>query len=181
MPDHAPAKPVIGVSRCLLGDTVRYDGSAKANTFITEKLAALFELYALCPEVEAGLPVPRPPVQLCNSIEQPRMIGRDDPSIDVTERLLSYSQRIQNKLTGLSGYVFKSRSPSCGLHSTPVFINKKAVTETSRGLFARALCDHYPQLPVIEETELDNPDKYQDFLRAVFRYNAGTQQNQTQP
>jgi len=165
------SKLIIGVSRCLLGDIVRYDGVSKASSTVIKKLGAQFELYAVCPEVEAGLSVPRPPVQLTGNIEQPRMTGRDDPALDITELLMARSKQIADKLSTIRGYVFKSRSPSCGLHSTPVYINNQPATETSRGLFARAICDRYRELPVIEEIELDNPAKYQDFLSAVFRYN----------
>ena len=83
-------KPKIGVSRCLLGDAVRYDGQSKPCTLVIDKLAEHFELTSICPEVEAGLPIPRPPVQLSGSIEQPRLTGRDDLGIDITELMHNY-------------------------------------------------------------------------------------------
>ena len=163
-------KPVIGVSRCLLGDAVRYDGDSKPHTIVIEQLGELFELVPVCPEVEAGLGVPRPPVQLTGSIEQPRTTGRDDPECDVTELMQAYCSTRPAELKELSGFVFKSRSPSCGLYSTPVFIDSNCITESSRGLFARAMTSRYTQLPVIEETELDNRARYQQFVAEVFRY-----------
>jgi len=163
-------KPLVGVSRCLLGDAVRYDGDSKANTIVIERLGDLFELLPLCPEVEAGLSVPRPPVQLTGSIDHPRMTGRNDPGLDVTDRMQAYCNSRPAELDQLSGFVFKSRSPSCGLYSTPVFIEGECISETSRGLFARAMTTTFPELPVIEESELEVMDKYKRFIDEVFQY-----------
>ena len=163
-------KPTIGVSRCLLGDAVRYDGDAKPHDIVIHQLSQLFEIVPVCPEVEAGLSIPRPPVQLTQSIDHPHVTGRDKPELDVTEQLQTYCDKRPKQLNQLSGFVFKSRSPSCGLDSTPVFIEGECVTETSRGIFARAMTTMYSQLPVIEETGLEIPDQYQQFVNAVIRY-----------
>lgn len=160
-------KPLIGVSRCLLGDAVRYDGQSKANQIILEQLAPLFEFVPVCPEVEAGLAVPRTPVQLTGSIESPRLIGRDDVSIDVTAIMHRYCESKPAELAQLTGFIFKSRSPSCGLDSTPVFIDGRCVSENSRGVFARRLCTVYPDLPVIEDSDLDDPALLQNFIRRI--------------
>jgi uncharacterized protein YbbK (DUF523 family) len=167
-------KPLIGVSRCLLGDAVRYDGDSKANSIVIEQLGELFQLLPACPEVEAGFGVPRPPVQLTGNIQLPRMTGRDDPERDVTESMLAYCSTRTTQLADLCGFVFKSRSPSCGLNSTPVFINNESVTESSRGLFARAMTDSYPQLPCIEETGLEIAHQYLQFVDDVIRYQSRT-------
>jgi len=163
-------KPKIGVSRCLLGDAVRYDGDSKANAIVIEQLGDLFDLLAVCPEVEAGLSVPRPPVQLTGNIDHPRMSGRADPGLDVTEIMQAYCNSRPTDLDQLSGFVFKNRSPSCGLNSTPVFVDGDCITETSRGLFARALVSTFPELPVIEESELEVMDKYKRFIDDVLQY-----------
>jgi uncharacterized protein YbbK (DUF523 family) len=162
------SKPLVGISRCLLGDAVRYDGESKANAIVLEKLGQLFEFVPVCPEVEAGLGVPRPPVRLTASIENPKITGRDDPAIDVTEIMASYCQHKPAELDQLSGFIFKSRSPSCGLNSTPVYIDGRCVTETSRGLFARSLCQAYPALAVIEDNELEDKERLERFIQAVF-------------
>ena len=162
-------KPLVGVSQCLLGDAVRYDGQSKTNTIVMEKLDEIFNLVPVCPEVEAGLGIPRPPVQLTDSIENPKLIGRDDPSIDVTSIMQNYCHAKPAELNQLSGFIFKSRSPSCGLNSTPIYINGHCVTETSRGVFARHLCKAYPNLPVIEETELETKNQRDSFIRAVLK------------
>ena len=162
-----PAKPRIGISRCLLGDAVRYDGQSKANRIILGELVLLFEFIPVCPEVEAGLSIPRPPVQLSGSIKQPRLLGRDDPSIDITEQMSDYCQTKPGELDKLAGFIFKSRSPSCGLHSTPVFIDGEQVTDSSSGVFARAMCNLYPELAVIEETDLEDENLLRQFIARV--------------
>ncbi len=162
-------KPKVGVSQCLLGDAVRYDGKSKANNIVLQKLSNTFELIPVCPEVEAGLTVPRPPVQLTGNIEQPRLTGRDDSSIDVTDILQRYCQTKPAELGQLSGFIFKSRSPSCGLNSTPVYIDNICVTEPSRGIFARAMCKQYSELPVIEESTFTD-ETIETFIRSVYQY-----------
>lgn len=161
------AKPLVGVSQCLMGDAVRYDGQSKANAVVLEKLDQLFELVPVCPEVEAGLGIPRPPVRLTGSIENPRLTGRDDPAIDVTDLMYHYCQHKPAELEQLTGFIFKSRSPSCGLNSTPVFIDDTCVTETSRGIFAKIMCETYPDLIAIEDSALEEPKLLEEFVAAI--------------
>jgi len=161
----------------LLGDAVRYDGQSKTNSIVLEKLSQLFELIAVCPEVEAGLSIPRPAVQHTDSIENPRLTGRDDPAIDVTDIMQKYCDTKPAELKHLSGFIFKSRSPSCGLNSTPVFINEKCVTESSRGIFAKNLCKTYPDLPVIEDSELKNKNQLDKFIELILSSNPELNQN----
>ena len=163
-------KPLVGVSRCLLGHKVRYDGDSKPHTSVIHQLADLFEFVPVCPEVEAGLSVPRPPVQLSGSIDDPSITGRDDPELDVTDLMQAYCITRPSELTQLCGFVFKSRSPSCGLNTTPVFIDGNCVTDNSRGLFARAMTKLYPLLPVIEETELESDAKRELFIERIYSY-----------
>ena len=178
---HGIKKPLVGVSRCLLGHAVRYDGDSKANSIVIDRLGDLFELVPVCPEVEAGLAVPRPPVQLSGSIDHPRMTGRDQPGLDITELMQGYCNSRAARLDQLCGFVFKSRSPSCGLNSTPVFVDGNCVTESSRGLFARAITSTYPNLPVIEETDLESTNSYEQFIESVFRYMKNNQQEYLPP
>ena len=162
-------KPLVGISQCLLGDAVRYDGQSKANKIVLEKLNRLFEFVPVCPEVEAGLGIPRPPVQLTGNIKQPKLTGRDDPAIDVTDIMQAYCKQKPDELKNLAGFIFKSRSPSCGLNSTPVYIDGRCVTENSRGVFARKLCDSNPHLPVIEESEFEASNKLDNFIQTVIK------------
>ena len=95
------------------------------------------------------------------------MTGRDRAGLDITGLMLEYSERKLAALDKLDGYIFKSRSPSCGLNSTPVFIDGRCITETSRGLFAREFCKRYSNLPVIEDSELESAQQRDDFIRKV--------------
>jgi uncharacterized protein YbbK (DUF523 family) len=160
-------KPLVGVSRCLLGDTVRYDGKSSANQIIIQQLSQLFEFVPVCPEVEVGLSIPRPPVQLSGSIENPKLTGRDDPALDITAIMKHYCNTKVAELNQLAGFIFKSRSPSCGLNSTPVFINGQCVTETSRGLFTRKICEAHADLAVIEDSDLENVKLLDNFIQSV--------------
>ena len=149
---------------------MRYDGLSKANQIVLEELSQYFEFIPVCPEVEAGLSIPRPPVQLTGSIENPQLKGREDASIDVTNIMQKYCNTKPAELTHLHGFIFKSRSPSCGLNSTPVFINNVCVTETARGVFAKSLCQTYPHLAVIEDNELENKNQLDSFIQAVLKH-----------
>jgi len=163
-------KPLVGVSQCLLGDAVRYDGQSKADQIVLEQLGPLFELVPVCPEVEAGLSIPRPPVQLTGSIKNPKLTGRNDHSIDVTNIMQQYCNTKPAELKFLSGFIFKSRSPSCGLNSTPIFIDGQCVTVTGRGIFTTSLCKTYPDLPVTEEIELEAKNQMDSFIQAVLKH-----------
>ncbi len=166
-------KPLVGVSQCLLGDAVRYDGKSKTNKIVVEQFSQLFQLIPVCPEVEAGLSIPRPPVQLTGSIKNPKLTGRDDHSIDVTNIMQRYCETKPAELKTLSGFICKSRSPSCGLNSTPVYIDGHCVTETGRGIFAKKLCEACPDLAVIEDTELDKKNQLEHFIQAVLKHHTG--------
>jgi len=148
---------------------VRYDGQSKANRIVLHQLSKLFEFIPVCPEVEAGFGVPRPPVQLTGSIDQPQLTGRDDPQINITTMMQHYCQIKADTLGHLQGFIFKNRSPSCGLNSTPVYLNGKCISETSRGVFARRVCAGYPTLAVIEDNELEDKHKVNTFIQVVTR------------
>jgi len=160
-------KPKVGVSQCLLGDAVRYDGQSKPDATVIDELSQYFDLVPVCPEVEAGFGVPRPAVRLTENIKKPNVTGRDDPSIDVTAQLLDYCQNKIARLDGLCGFIFKSGSPSCGLNSTPVYIGDIPIELHSRGLFARAVTQAYPHLPVIEEIDFTPRKNLDIFIEQV--------------
>ena len=155
----------VGVSRCLLGDAVRYDGQSKPNAIVIEKLGKMFELVPVCPEVEAGLSIPRPPVQITGSIENPKLTGRDDPDLDITDIMSQYCNTKSAELKHLSAFIFKSHSPSCGLNSTPVFVAGWCVSKTARGMFAKKLCETYPDLVVIEDDDLEDKNLLDKFIK----------------
>jgi uncharacterized protein YbbK (DUF523 family) len=137
---------------------------------ILHHLQQHFELISVCPEVEIGLAVPRPPVQLTGSIEHPAMTGRDNPELDVSLPMQRYCSSKPEQLRSIAAYIFKSRSPSCGLWDVPIFRNGSIIESHSQGLFARAICTRFPQLPVCDETELADKQQRVDFIQRVMDY-----------
>lgn len=154
----------VGVSSCLLGDGVRYDGGHKAHGFVTGVLSRLCALESVCPEVAAGLGVPRPPVHLVKRGPAIHALGRDDDSLDVTPALRVFSDAKVPALGHLSGYVFKSRSPSCGLDVTVLPQGR------APGLYAAAVTEAYPLLPCIEDDQLGDPLRQSNFLERMVAY-----------
>jgi uncharacterized protein YbbK (DUF523 family) len=129
-----------------------------------------FELLPVCPEVEIGLPVPRPPVQLSGDIMQPRMTGRDDATIDITDTMRTFCKNKPSQLKNICGYVFKSRSPSCGLKSVPLFRDGNTIATNLRGLFAQTIVTQWPNLPVAEEIDLQTIEQRRFFIEQALAY-----------
>ena len=165
-----PKRPVIAVSSCILGHRVRYDAQVKHFPSLLAFINHYFEPVSVCPEVAIGLSVPRPALQLMAAPDQPQMVGRDDPDINVTAAMQQFCQQRPDTLHDICGYIFKSRSPSCGLHNIPVFNGGEIIDSNSRGLFARAMVELYPELPVIEETGLLSAQQREQFIQQVLNY-----------
>ncbi|MEX2588338.1 MAG: DUF523 and DUF1722 domain-containing protein [Actinomycetota bacterium] len=157
----------IGVSQCLVGDAVRYDGADKLNHAVVDRLGMHFELVPVCPEVEAGMGVPRETVQLESSESDLRMVGTSSGA-DYTDTMQGYAIERVDELSDaqLRGYVLKSRSPSCGLD---VAVQGEGGS-TSKGLFAAELIKALPGLPAVEETDLADEAKLQNFVERMFAY-----------
>ena len=154
---NTPKLIKLGISRCLMGERVRYDGAAKYSTVCCKELASQFNLVPVCPEVEAGCSVPRPPVELVQFDCELRAVGRDDSSIDVTEKLNVYIRQKLPTLKSLAGFVLATRSPSCGYESVAIrSVEGRIVELASSGLFASALVKSFPNMPVIEEVRLQD-------------------------
>ena len=163
-------KPTLAISSCILGQRVRYDGEIKSYTDIVQHLNQHFEWLPVCPEVEIGLSVPRPAVQLSGNILQPRMTGRDDPQLDVTDAMRAFCEYKPPSLHHICGYVFKSKSPSCGLKNIPVFNGGKILATDHRGLFAQAIIDRWPDLPVSDEMDLNTYEQRVQFIALAMNY-----------
>lgn len=159
----------IAVSSCLLGEKVRYDGSDKYDDFIAQNLGKIFEFVSICPEIAIGLGVPRPPIKLEGTPAHPRAVGVYDPAIDVTDALIDYGKKLANELGTVSGFIFKSQSPSCGLDSTEIFQEGHPALLGS-GLFALTIRQALPALPVIDEVQLAVLEKRDRFLEQIFTY-----------
>lgn len=164
-------KPRVGIASCLLGQAVRYDGRHKRDATLIEALEPHVEWVSVCPEIEIGLGTPRPPIALHDIGGAIRLIvpptGRD-----LTDVMHEYAQRRVEALAGmrLSGYVFKSRSPSCGLGSAPVVTSGAGPAELRSGVFAAVLSARFPGLPIEEETRLRNPAACATFVKRVRSY-----------
>ncbi len=155
-PFSKPTAPLILISSCLLGNKVRYDGQAKLNQPLQFNLLPHIQALAVCPEAMAGMGIPRPPIQLIETCSEIRALGRDDHTIDVTARLRQMGLIHHRAHSLLAGAILQSRSPSCGVTSTPHFDGEGAQTHTGPGLFARTLREQRPWLPMIEDTDLNN-------------------------
>ncbi len=149
-------KPRVGVSACLLGEAVRYDGGHKRNSLLVDEIGPQVEWVPVCPEVEVGMPVPREPVVLTGA---GRMVGATTGT-DHTDAMLRFAEARIAALAPLDGYVLKSRSPSCGLEGV-------AGSPTGSGLFAAALRRLCPDLPLAEEPWLEDEERRRAFLEAV--------------
>jgi len=169
--------PRLGISRCLLGDQVRFDGGHKSDTFLTVTLGRFIEWVPVCPEVELGMGIPREPIRLVASpdgvpsgAERVRLLGVTSGT-DWTEGMARYARRRVRDLTtaDLSGYVLKKDSPSCGLERVRVY-RGSSQTRTGRGLFAEALLQALPNLPVEDEGRLNDLPLRENFIERVFAY-----------
>lgn len=156
-----------------MGELVRYDGKDKRNETVISVLSEYFEVVHICPEAGIGMGVPRPAIQL---IEQPdgriHACGIENKSQDVTDKLVSYIGVVADQLKNISGYIFKARSPSCGVGSTPVFSESGEQIKQGKGIFAQAIINTYPDLPVVEESEIENKKQREQFLERVRTYHS---------
>ncbi len=168
---HGEAVPRVGVSRCLLGDSVRYDAGHKRDRYVTGALARHVELVAVCPEVEAGLGVPREAMHLEGDRTTPMLITTKTRR-DLTKTMRSWASAKAEELARLEldGFVLKSKSPSCGLERVPVHRGVGAAPRPGRGLFASALLEAMPDVPAEEEGRLHDAALRENFVVRVFSH-----------
>ncbi len=158
----------IGVSSCLLGEPVRYDGGHKLDRYITDTLGGFFRFVPVCPEVGCGMPVPREAMRLQGDPAAPRLVTINS-RIDKTEQMLAFCRQKVRELEAedLCGFIFKKNSPSSGLFRVKVH-NRGMPVRSGRGLFAAAVVEHFPRLPVEEEGRLADPLIRENFIERVF-------------
>lgn len=161
-------RPRILVSRCLLGEPVRYDGTDRCAPELAA-LADCLDFLPVCPEAEAGLGVPRPPVQWVESDGRRRLRGATDPVLDVTDRLATFCRRHVAALPEVHGAILKARSPSCAIASAPLFDAVGNERERIDGCYVQALRERWPDLPCIDEEALADADRRRAFLESVIR------------
>ena len=165
----ASSKPRIGISACLLGQEVRYDGAHKRDAFLTEVLGFYVEWVPVCPEVELGMGTPRPPIRLERHGGEIRLV-MPSTGEDYTAAMRSFAERRVGELAklDLDGYILKKDSPSCGLEDVKVHCGAGASSTEGRGLFAEVLTARLPDLPVEEEGRLEDAPLRETFVRQVF-------------
>lgn len=161
----------IGVSQCLLGENVRFDGGHKRNEYVLTTLGQWFDFVPACPEMEIGLGTPRESLRLVQSGSSVRMVAPKSGS-DHTATMVEYSRHRAKRIESqhLVGYVFKKDSPSCGMERVRVYGEGAMPNKNGRGLFAAAVMDLMPALPVEEEGRLGDPRLRENFVTRVFAY-----------
>jgi uncharacterized protein YbgA (DUF1722 family)/uncharacterized protein YbbK (DUF523 family) len=161
----------IGISSCLLGATVRYDGGHQKDSYVTGALSRHFRWVSVCPEMELGLGVPRETIRLVGDAARPRLVATQSGT-DLTDAMNTYARARVAELGALrlSGYILKRASPSCGMERVKVYTESGIPSRSGRGLFAQRLMEAYPLLPVEEEGRLSDARIRDNFITRVFAY-----------
>ncbi len=170
MTPHREHQPKVGISACLAGHSVRYDAGHKYHDLIMRELGPWLDLQVFCPEADAGLGIPRPPVRLLETSDgEICALGVDTPELDVTSALNEGAERfVSQQAQELCAYIVKSRSPSCGSGSTPVHDKSGSISRDGDGLLVSALKKACPGLLIIEESDLDSVEKCRTFLEQCY-------------
>jgi len=159
----------LGISTCLLGEKVRYDGGHNLDRFLTDTLGKFVEYVPVCPEVECGLPIPRESMHLQGDPESPRLVTSRTKQ-DMTERMLSWAKKrvFELEKEDLYGFIFKSDSPSSGMERVRVYNEKGMPVKKGIGMYARIFMEHFPLLPVEDEGRLHDPKLRENFIERIF-------------
>jgi len=170
MTQESDARPIrLGVSACLLGQRVRYDGGHRLDQFLVGELGRYVEYVPVCPEAEAGLGIPREAMRLVGDPERPRMVTVRTGE-DRTALMTDWAERrvLELEAEDLCGFIFKKDSPSSGLTRVKVYSQGGMPIRKGVGMFARAFVKHFPALPVEEEGRLNDADIRENFIERVF-------------
>lgn len=166
-------KPKLGISACLMGDEVRFNGGHKESHLCSRTLTDYFEFVTACPEVAIGMGIPREPIRLVGDAASPQALGTVNRDLNVTAELAAYGAKMADELTDICGYIFMQKSPSCGLERVKVYRENGApVDGGGRGIYAQAFCARHPDLPVEEDGRLNDPVLRENFITRVFAYAA---------
>ncbi len=165
------SKITIGVSSCLLGNKVRFDGGHKHDRYITGTLGTFFDFVPVCPEVECGLPTPREAMRLVGDPDDPLLLT-SRTGVDHTSRMKEWADKKMQELAedDLCGFIFKSKSPSSGMERVKVYGKNNMPRPIGVGLFARAFKNRFPLIPVEEEGRLHDMILRENFIESVFVY-----------
>ncbi len=161
----------LGISTCLLGENVRYDGGHKLDRFLAHTLGEYVEWVPVCPEVETGMSVPREALRLVGDPQAPRLVTIKTKR-DYTERMEAWARERLDGLAeiGLHGFVFKSRSPSSGLYRVKIYTEEGMPSHSGSGIFPREVMRRFPLLPLEEEGRLHDMHLRENFIDRVFAY-----------
>lgn len=163
-------QPVVGISACLTGQNVRYDGGNKFHQLIQQELAPWLNFQAICPEAEAHLGVPRPPVQLVKTSEGIQVLGVEEKTLNVTQTLNHTSQHlVKNYGCKMCAYIVKARSPSCGAGSTPIYDMSGIQKNAGNGIFVETLKTSFPHIMIVEESVFNDIVMCKDFLEQCYQ------------
>lgn len=161
----------VGISSCLLGNEVRFDGGHKHSQLCTETLSRYFNFVPECPEVASGMTIPRKPIRLIGDIDAPNVVAVHDNSLDYTEQLKAFSQHKAQQLDELCGYIFMQKSPSCGVFRVKVYQEGgHPAAEPGRGVYAKAVMEANPLLPIEESGRLEDAVLRESFITRVYAY-----------
>ena len=174
-------KPQIGVSACLAGQAVRFDGCFISNQFVKNECSSFFDIHTVCPEVEMGLGIPRQVIQLRDFDGEIRLVYSKNPEKQITHSMREFSERKLKSLPPLDGYIFKKDSPSCGVHNVPVKNNKSGMKKRNGiGIFAQAFKDRHPQVPTEDEGRLNDKGIRENFLERIYAHHRWRQIAETE-
>ena len=159
----------LGISTCLLGENVRYDGGHKLDRFLTDTLGQYVEYIPVCPEVECGLSIPREALRLVGNPDFPRLVTTHTKQ-DLTDRMTQWAQKrvVELERERLFGFIFKSDSPSSGMERVKVYGDQGMPAKRGIGMFAKTFMEHFPLLPVEEEGRLHDPILRENFIERIF-------------
>ncbi|MFH1547034.1 MAG: DUF523 and DUF1722 domain-containing protein [bacterium] len=161
----------LGISTCLLGEKVRYDGGHKLDRYLRDTLGQYVQYIPVCPEVECGLPTPRESMRLVGDPKAPRLMTVRS-QLDLTEKMIEWTRiRVRElELENLCGFIFKSKSPSSGMERVKVYNEKQMPEKIGVGIFARAYMEHFTLYPVEEDGRMHDPILRENFIVRIFAF-----------
>jgi len=164
-------KITIGISTCLLGENVRYNGGHALNRFLRDTLGKYVHYVPVCPEVECGFGIPRETFRLVGDPKQPRLVT-SHTDVDHTDRMEAWARKrvAELEMEDICGFIFKSDSPSSGMERVKVYDDKGVLRKIGVGVFARVFMEHFPLTPAEEDGRLHDPLLRENFIERIFTY-----------
>lgn len=164
-------RPQIGASACLARQAVRFDGGYISNEFLNKNCSEFFDIHTMCPEVEMGMGIPRPVIQLRDFDGETRLVYSKNPETELTHQMRAFAEQKISKLPALDGFIFKKDSPSCGVFRVAVVNNKTGMRRRDGiGVFAGTFKEIYPHVPTEEEGRLNDDGIRENFLERVYAH-----------